>query len=59
MIKKVIYNIGTEILLTTSNLHNAALIAQFSELLVRFCTKFRDENDEIGPSAVAEKVDFS
>ena len=49
---KVIYNIGAKILLPTSNLHNSALSAQFSELLVEFCTKFRDEENEIGPSAL-------
>ena len=33
--KKAIYNIGTEILLATSPMHNSALVAQFSELSVR------------------------
>ena len=35
------FNIGSKILLATSNIHNSALIAQFSELSVHICTKFR------------------
>ena len=31
--KKVIYNIGTEILLATSPMHNSALVAQFSDVI--------------------------
>ena len=39
--KKVIYNIGTEILIFTSNLHSAAHNAPISMIFSGVCTKFR------------------
>ena len=50
--KKVIYNIGTEILIPTSNLHNSTLVAPMLMIFSAICTKFRALSDGDGPSAV-------
>ena len=51
--QKVIYNIGTEILMLQCNLHNSTQEAPTELSFSGICTKFRDENNGIGPSAVA------
>ena len=51
--QKVIYNIGTEILMLHCDLHNSTQEAPTELSFSGNGTKFRDENNEIGPSAVA------
>ena len=49
---KVIYNIGTEILMLTSNLHNAALSGPILIIFSVICTKFRALKHGLYDSAV-------
>ena len=51
--QKVIYNIGTEIQMLQCNLHNSTQEAPTELSFSGIYTKFRDENNGIGPSAVA------
>ena len=62
IMQKVIYNIWTEILLLTSNLHNSTLRGRTDKSLIPAETSHRALSFELGPSAVAafwEKVVFS
>ena len=47
------YNIGTEILMLQYNLHNSTQEAPTELSFSGIYTKFRDEQNEMGPSAVA------
>ena len=51
--KKVIYNIGTEILMLTSNLHNSTLRGRTDKSLIPAETSHRALSFELGPRAVA------
>ena len=51
--KKVIYNIGTEILMLKRNLHNSTLRGRTEKSLSVPGSKFRALYDQVGPRAVA------
>ena len=51
--QKVIYNIGIEIIMLHCDLHNSTQEAPTELSFSGICTKFRDEQNGIGPSAVA------